>query len=239
MFCNKCGTKLPDDSVFCSKCGVRLESKVSLNKEPQEETKPAPPPPRRPERLCRACYKPLTTKWKKCPYCDEPNPFYEDPNAEPQKLTHPAQSSQSSQPSTSVQPARSQAYVQSQSVVANVSKVCFIISIAALVIALFIEYVVLGNMEINSYEDLTTYNTVVLFDWFFCGVAILAFVIRVICAFILAARSGDLSGLCKLIGIGLVITIIAGAITKAWGGVFIVFGIVVAIYICNKIHDWM
>ena len=24
MFCNKCGTSLPDDSCFCSKCGNRL-----------------------------------------------------------------------------------------------------------------------------------------------------------------------------------------------------------------------
>lgn len=223
MFCNKCGTNLSNDSVFCSKCGTRLESKVSLNKEQREETKPAPPAPRQPEKLCRACYKPLTSKWKKCPYCDEPNPFYE------------GSESQSDKPSPTVSV---QADDNNQFII-KLSSVCFIISIAALVIALFIEYIVLGNMEVTTYEELTSYNTVVIFDWLFCGIAILAFAIRVICAFILAARSGDLSGLGKLIGIGFVVTMVVGAFTQAWSNVFILFGVVVAIYICNKIHDWM
>lgn len=239
MFCNKCGTNLPDDSVFCTKCGVRLDSKVSLNKDRPEASEPIRTDSQPLGLTCRECFKPLTTKWKKCPNCDAPNPFYEDPNIEPQKLTQPAQSSQSSQPSTSVQPAQSQAYVQSQSVVANVSKVCFIISIAALVLALFFEYVVMANMETNTYADITTYNAVAMFDWFFFGLAVLCFLIRIICAFILAARCGDLSGLGKFIGIGLVITIIAGAFSQAWGNVFIVFGIVAALYISNKIQDWM
>ena len=25
MFCNKCGTQLPDESAFCNKCGNKIE----------------------------------------------------------------------------------------------------------------------------------------------------------------------------------------------------------------------
>ena len=227
MFCNKCGTKLPDDSVFCTKCGVRLDSKVSLNKEPSEAPEPIHNRSQTSDMTCRICKKPLTSKWKKCPNCDAINPFYIAPEPEPE---NPAQLSQPVQP---------QADAQGQSVVLNVSKVCFIISIAALVIALVIEYIVLANMEIKSYEDVTNYNVAAMFDWFFFGLAALCFLIRVICAFILAAHSGNLSGLGRFIGIGLVVTIIAGAFTQAWGGVFIVFGIVAAIYISNKIQEWL
>ena len=282
MFCNKCGTKLPDDSVFCSKCGRKLTHNaesisviactscsnevhsnngafprfcpkcgsrlyipdakaVSLKKNNSEEQRkqeeliegernkeflpevsaPRESPPQKLGMVCSFCSKSLTTKWKKCPYCDTPNPFYIPPEPETEK---------------SVQ---QQADSQSQSALINTSAVCFIISIAALAIALFLEYVVMANMKIESYADLTNYNAVAMFDWFFFGLAVLCFIIRVICAFILAAHSGNLSGLGGFVGIGLVITIIAGIFTQAWGGVFILFGIVVALYITSKIKDWM
>lgn len=90
MFCNKCGTKLPDDSAFCTKCGATLDTKVSLTKDlPQVSV-----PQQRPQSVgmvCRACSKPLTTKWKKCPYCDAPNPFYIAPDPQPEKPAQPVQ----------------------------------------------------------------------------------------------------------------------------------------------------
>ena len=150
MFCNKCGTKLPDDSVFCSKCGGRVTHNtesisvvactscsnevhsrngafprfcpkcgsrlcipdakaVSLKKKNSEEQRkqeelnegernkeflpevsaPRESPPQKLGMVCRACSKPLTTKWKKCPYCDAPNPFYIPP--EPEKPAQPVQ----------------------------------------------------------------------------------------------------------------------------------------------------
>lgn len=189
MFCSKCGTELPDDSIFCTKCGTRVDSILTLNEDTSEA----------------------------------PEPDSQSPDQELQKPTQPIQ----------------QENTQNKSVVINVSNVSFIISIAALVIALFLEYIVMGNMEINTYQDVTNYNTVAIFDWIFFGLAVLCFIIRVICSFILAARNGDLSGIGKFIGIGLVVTIIIGAVTQAWSGVFIVFGVIVALYITNKIRDWM
>jgi len=35
MFCQKCGTKLPDDSKFCQKCGAKLATESAIQK-PQE-----------------------------------------------------------------------------------------------------------------------------------------------------------------------------------------------------------
>lgn len=87
MFCSKCGANLPDDSAFCTKCGASIESKVSLDKNFPEVSAPVQTHPQVVGMVCRACLKPLTTKWKKCPYCDEPNPFYIAPDPEPEKQT--------------------------------------------------------------------------------------------------------------------------------------------------------
>jgi len=35
MFCQKCGIKLPDDSMFCQKCGAKLAEESAVQK-PQE-----------------------------------------------------------------------------------------------------------------------------------------------------------------------------------------------------------
>lgn len=31
MFCNRCGTKLPDDAQFCHKCGYKMSNIISNN----------------------------------------------------------------------------------------------------------------------------------------------------------------------------------------------------------------
>lgn len=86
MFCRKCGAQLPDDSDFCSKCGASTGNSVSLNK----NLPAAPTPQSRPQSsgmTCRSCMKPLTTKWRRCPYCDMPNPFYIAPEPQEQPKT--------------------------------------------------------------------------------------------------------------------------------------------------------
>ena len=39
MFCRKCGTQLPDDSVFCTKCGLKVDDAPTV-KESTEELSP-------------------------------------------------------------------------------------------------------------------------------------------------------------------------------------------------------
>lgn len=78
MFCRKCGAQLPDDSEFCSKCGSSTRSDESHN----NALTPVVLQPNSPlnDMQCRNCMKLLTTKWKRCPYCDTPNPFYISPD---------------------------------------------------------------------------------------------------------------------------------------------------------------
>ena len=217
IICPRCRTKISEDSPFCPKCGTT----VFNDKEPEV-----------PETIQDA---EKTVNDNAIFHDIEDSPSNNKPKANGEDEVV-EQRNHEPETEKSVQ---QQADSQSQSALINTSAVCFIISIAALAIALFLEYVVMANMKIESYADLTNYNAVAMFDWLFFGLAVLCFIIRVICAFILAAHSGNLSGLGGFVGIGLVITIILGIFTQAWGGVFILFGIVVALYITSKIKDWM
>jgi hypothetical protein len=47
MFCESCGTKLPEGAKFCGACGATVETSPPANAAPQKPaaTSPAPPPP--------------------------------------------------------------------------------------------------------------------------------------------------------------------------------------------------
>ena len=87
MFCRKCGTQLPEDSKFCLKCGATTSNSTS----PSQNNSITSPSfkPNANSMICKNCGKPLTTKWKHCPYCNITNPFYI--SSEP-KESNPVQS---------------------------------------------------------------------------------------------------------------------------------------------------
>jgi hypothetical protein len=44
MYCSRCGTQVPDDSVFCHECGARVASAEAQEEQPTAPVGPAPPP---------------------------------------------------------------------------------------------------------------------------------------------------------------------------------------------------
>lgn len=44
MFCPKCGTELPEDSVFCENCGTKVADHVTAKKNTQSKTRPGRKP---------------------------------------------------------------------------------------------------------------------------------------------------------------------------------------------------
>ena len=43
MFCNHCGTRIPDDAVFCGNCGAKIEPKQQERQTPPQQERPVPP----------------------------------------------------------------------------------------------------------------------------------------------------------------------------------------------------
>lgn len=124
-------------------------------------------------------------------------------------------------------------------VLVNVNVVTKIICIAAIAIALFLELVIAKNMDVSTYDGVMNHNSVIYVSYFFYGIFFLGLVVRIICAFIIAGMRGELGGIGTFVVVGLIITIIAGAISHSWMACFILFGLIAVAYVGSKIRDWM
>ncbi len=82
MYCRKCGTKIPDDSIFCLKCGTKTEKKMSPIERGQTDATIKNERTPSVTALCKKRNKPLVDKWKECPNCNTPNPLYVSINNE-------------------------------------------------------------------------------------------------------------------------------------------------------------
>lgn len=93
MFCRKCGSEIPKDSVFCPKCGEMISDedyaapKVDLNKpsDGNGETKsdedfaaPKVDLNKPSDGNCPKCGKGLVMSMRTCIYCGAINPYYAD-----------------------------------------------------------------------------------------------------------------------------------------------------------------
>lgn len=121
----------------------------------------------------------------------------------------------------------------------NVNVITKVICIAAIAIALFLEFIIAKNINVSTYDGVMNYNVVIVCSYVFYGIFFLGLVVRIICAFIIAGSRGELGGVGIFIVVGTIITIIAGAISQSWMAAFILFGLIAAVYIGNKIRDWM
>lgn len=59
MYCRKCGTKIPDDSIFCLKCGTKTEKKMSPIERGQTDATIKNEQTPSETALCKKCNKPL------------------------------------------------------------------------------------------------------------------------------------------------------------------------------------
>lgn len=123
--------------------------------------------------------------------------------------------------------------------IAKVNMVCRIISIAAFIIAIILDPLISSRMPKETFEDAANYNSLILFSYLFYGTFFICVVIRVVCGFILAYMHGEFAGMGIFLVVGLIITIIAGAISQAWGTCFVLFGFVTMIYTAFKLDGWI
>ncbi len=266
MFCRKCGSKIPDDSEFCYKCGARVladtTGKVTLEKNVFDKPPTVQDSSTETKRVCKCGYAVNSQYTRWCPICGEKLPVLgvhtdvEDQSYDSKfdnscndSLLMPPQSSNSHSANKGAAASQSASLPASgnnaprdntsPSGIVTTAIVTKCISIIALAIALFIEFIIAGNISADTYDGIMYHNTAIIFSYVFYGIFFCCLVIRIICAFILAGQHGELKGIGIFFIVGLIITTIAAAITKSWLAPFALFGIIFAAYTASKIREFM
>lgn len=97
-------------------------------------------------------------------------------------------------------------------VLVNVNIITKIISYVALGLDLFFEFVIAKNIDVSTYDGVMAHNAVIIFSYVFLGIFLCCLLVRIICALIIAGMRGELKGTVTFIVVGLIITIILGAV---------------------------
>lgn len=214
-------------------------------------------PPKITPRKCDGCGELVYNNQRSCHNCGATNPSYSSrfdnsdsymllKNDNPQKSNDNYPFNAETATQVALQRAVSQTLEENRikdsntpAALVNVNIVTKIICIAAIAIALFLELVIAQNMDVSTYDGVMNHNSVIYVSYFFYGIFFLGLVVRIICAFIIAGMRGELGGIGTFVVVGLIITIIAGAISHSWMACFILFGLIAVAYVGSKIRDWM
>lgn len=253
-FCPTCGKKMV--APWCTYCGEDFsqnsENGAAFKMQeagmeiPQEQN--AHPAIHR----CEFCGKEILGNEEFCSRCNAPNPDYKGKKVESKPYDAPKVEEKNVRPTPeefaqrTYNKALNEVIAEEQKkdaktpvLLVNTVAVTKIICIAALALALFSELVIARNIPINTFDDINNRNMVIIFSYFFYGIFFCGLLVRIICAMIICSKRGEMRGVIIFICIGLIITIIVGAISKSWVGTFALFGLIAFAYIGNKIKDWL
>lgn len=260
-WCVYCGEDFSQSNTeMASNSGVetsQAKSTVNNTKEDCDSSVYSTLPPKITSRKCDSCGELVYNNQRSCHNCGAVNPEYNSNfdnsdsyallrnNALPNSIGNSKQKAEA-EVNAALQKAIQETVEENRAkdnntpiVLVNVNIVTKIICIAAIAIALFLEFVIAKNIDVSTYDGVMSHNTVIVFSYVFFGIFFLGLIVRIICAFIIAGMRGGLGGIGAFTIVGLIITIIVGAISKAWMASFVLFGLIAIAYVGSKIRDWL